>query len=100
MRTFWVCQALASAFIGFGLQLIFISGILYPVDVHTVHVVSAKSMHVTVRCIFAASFPLWTKEMYNALGIEWTATVLAGFSLPLTPSPTFLRLRSNDKRME
>ncbi|EEU35913.1 uncharacterized protein NECHADRAFT_35082 [Fusarium vanettenii 77-13-4] len=87
MRTSWVCQALASAFIGLGLQLIFISGILYLVDVYKVRIVPAMSIHVTVRSIFAASFPLWTKGMYDSLGIEWTASVLAGFSLVLAPFP-------------
>lgn len=87
MRTSWVCQALASGFIGFALQLIFISGILYLVDVYRVRIVPAMSIHVTVRSIFAASFPLWTKGMYDSLGIKWTASVLAGFSLLLAPFP-------------
>lgn len=87
MQTSWVSQAIASAFIGFGLQLIFISGISYLVEVYSSHIVSAMSIHVTFRCVFAATFPLWTKVMHKALGIEWTATVLSGFALLLTPFP-------------
>ncbi|KAI8721545.1 MFS domain-containing protein [Fusarium sp. LHS14.1] len=49
MRTSWVCQALASAFIGFGLQLIFISGILYLVDAYQLCIVPAMSIHVTAE---------------------------------------------------
>jgi hypothetical protein len=87
MATHWFSQVVASLFIGLGLQLVFISGIVYIVDVYMTNVVSAISIHVTIRSIFAASFPIWTRAMYDALGVEWMATALAGFAAVMMPFP-------------
>lgn len=87
METHWASQALASAFVGFGLQLVFMSGLIYIGDVYRAHIVPAISIHVTFRSIFSASFPLWTRAMYDALGVSWMATALAGFSLLMVPFP-------------
>ncbi|KAH7367669.1 major facilitator superfamily domain-containing protein [Plectosphaerella cucumerina] len=87
METHWFSQVVASLFIGLGLQLVFISGIVYIVDVYMTNVVSAISIHVTIRSIFAASFPIWTRAMYDALGVEWMATALAGFAAVMMPFP-------------
>lgn len=42
----WICQVVASYMIGYGLLLIFITGIVYLVDVYQHHANSAMSIHV------------------------------------------------------
>ncbi|OJJ46008.1 hypothetical protein ASPZODRAFT_66922 [Penicilliopsis zonata CBS 506.65] len=91
-ETHWAAQVIACFFVGLALQLIFICGIVYIVDVYIPRANSAISIHVVVRSLVSASFPLWARPMYNSLGLEWTATVLAGVSAVLLPSPILFRI--------
>ncbi|KAF2117138.1 major facilitator superfamily domain-containing protein [Lophiotrema nucula] len=85
--THWVSQVFACFFIGFSLVLIFVTGVVYMLDVYVENANSAISIHVVVRSIAAASFPLWSAPLYESLGVEWSATLLAGLSLLMLPFP-------------
>ena len=83
----WASQVVASYFIGLGLQLIFIAGITYIVDVYQESANSAMSIHVVVRSLVASSFPLFATAMYDRLGVAWASSVLALLSLIMAPAP-------------
>lgn len=83
----WMCQVVACFAIGFALQIIFVVGIVYIVDVYLVNTVSAISIHVQLRSLVSATFPLFEEPMYDALGISWSATLLAGLSAVIMVSP-------------
>lgn len=83
----WMCQVVACFVIGFALQIIFVVGIVYIVDVYWINTVSAISIHVQLRSLVSATFPLFEGPMYNALGINWSATLLAGLSAVIMVSP-------------
>lgn len=83
----WISQILASFFIGYGLLLIFITGIVYLVDVYQHHANSAMSIHVVVRSLIACSFPLWANIMYDHLGIAWGTSLLAFLCVPMLFAP-------------
>lgn len=85
MKTHWVAQVCAAYFLGLGVILIFISGIVYVVDVYPLCASSAVSIHVVFRSVFTASFPLWTGLLYEALGVDWMSTLLAGVAAVLFP---------------
>ncbi|PYH90762.1 MFS general substrate transporter [Aspergillus ellipticus CBS 707.79] len=81
-----------SAFwVGLGLQLIFISGIVYIVDVYNTCPNSAISIHVVIRSLVFSTFALYCTPIYDALGVEWTSTILGGVALVLLPSPLIIR---------
>jgi MFS family permease len=86
-NTHWASQLLACFFIGMALQVIFISGIVYIVDTYLVNTVSAISIHVMVRSLVSAVFPIVEGPMYQSLGINWSATLLAGLSAVIMVSP-------------
>ncbi|KAL4937350.1 major facilitator superfamily domain-containing protein [Aspergillus oleicola] len=86
-RTHWVAQVISCFFLGCALQLIFIAGIIYIVDVYIPYANSAISIHVAVRSLVSATFPLWGSSVYQSLGVEWTSTLLAGLGVLLMPSP-------------
>lgn len=86
-NTHWTSQLLACFFIGMALQVIFISGIVYIVDTYLVNTVSAISIHVMVRSLVSAVFPIVEGPMYQSLGINWSATLLAGLSTVIMVSP-------------
>lgn len=73
----WASQVVASFVVGYGLLLIFITGIVYLVDVYQHHANSAMSIHVVVRSLIASCFPLWANIMYDHLGIAWGTSLLA-----------------------
>ncbi|KAL4781984.1 MFS multidrug transporter [Aspergillus varians] len=87
MRAHWFVQVASCFFVGCALQLIFVSGIVYIVDVYMPNANSAISIHVAVRSLVSATFPLWGRDVYERLGVEWTATLLAGLGVLLMPSP-------------
>lgn len=90
--THWVAQVISCFFIGLSLQLIFITGIAYIVDVYLLNTVSAISIHVMVRSLVSASFPLFEGPMYEKLHINWSATLLACLSACIMASPIIFRI--------
>ncbi|KAJ5762552.1 uncharacterized protein N7511_005934 [Penicillium nucicola] len=89
-NTHWIAQVIACYAIGLALQIIFISGIVYIVDVYLLNTVSAISIHVMVRSLVSATFPLFERPMYEMLHINWSATLLAGLSAIIMVSPILL----------
>lgn len=87
----WLSQVLACYFIGIALQLIFVSAIVYLVDVYGANSICAMSVQVVFRSLVAASFPLWSPPMYHRLGVSWSSTVLAGVAAILLPFPLLFR---------
>lgn len=91
-NTHWVAQVISCFFIGLSLQLIFITGIAYIVDVYLLNTVSAISIHVMVRSLVSASFPLFEGPMYGTLHINWSATLLACLSACIMVSPIIFKI--------
>ncbi|CAG7988782.1 unnamed protein product [Penicillium salamii] len=87
MKTHWFAQVLSCYFLGLSLQLIFITGVIYIIDVYLANANSAISIHVSIRSLVSASFSIWGPLLYTSLGIEWTSTLLAGLAAVLLPSP-------------
>lgn len=83
----WICQVIASYLVGYGLLLIFITGVIYIVDVYQSHANSAMSIHIVVRSLVASSFPLWSNIMYNHLGIPWGTSLLAFLCIAMLFAP-------------
>ncbi|KAK8198669.1 hypothetical protein M8818_006536 [Zalaria obscura] len=91
-HTHWVSQVIAGYFIGLGLLLVFICGIVYVVDVYHQHANSAVSIHVVMRSVVSCSFPLFATPMFESLGTDWACTLLGFVCLLMVPAPVvFLR---------
>jgi MFS transporter, DHA1 family, multidrug resistance protein len=98
----WMSQACACFFVGMSLQLIFMAGVVYIVDVYGANSNCAMSIQVVFRSLAAASFPLWSPPMYRNLGVPWSATLLACVAALLLPFPLLFmrvgpRVRHNSK---
>ncbi|KAF9889810.1 hypothetical protein FE257_006900 [Aspergillus nanangensis] len=98
MKTHWAAQVISCFFVGYSLQLIFMSGVVYMVDVYIPRANSAISIHVVVRSVVSASFPLWSTPMYRGIGVEWSATILAVLSAVMIPSPILFRIYGRNIR--
>ncbi|KAJ6550973.1 hypothetical protein DFH09DRAFT_1168015, partial [Mycena vulgaris] len=83
----WYVPALSTILVGMSISLIFISFLSYLVDTYLMYSASAFAANTFCRSLVAAAFPLFTVQMFHKLGVNWTATLLAGVGLLLAPMP-------------
>jgi DHA1 family multidrug resistance protein-like MFS transporter len=50
--------------------------------------------------VLAASFPLFSRQMFNNMGIQWAATLLGCVATALVPIPVIFYLYGNRLRMK
>jgi DHA1 family multidrug resistance protein-like MFS transporter len=50
---------------------------------------SAIAANTFVRSIFAASFPLFSRQMFDNMGIQWAGTLLGCVAVILVPIPIY-----------
>lgn len=74
-ETFWLISVSAGVFIGFGMVLLYMSLTNYIVDAYLGYAASALAATTVVRSIAGAAFPLFTGNLYDALGIHWASSV-------------------------
>jgi len=83
----WVPQVISGIFIGLGIILIFMSGVVYMIDVYLLNANSATAANTFVRSVVAAGFPLFATYMYRGLGVAWATSVLGFVCVALIPFP-------------
>lgn len=83
----WIAPTLSGLFTGFGLLAIFICCFNYLVDSYLMFAASVIAANTFLRSFAAAGFPLFARQMFNGLGIQWAGTLLGCFSLVLVPIP-------------
>ncbi|KAK0102658.1 hypothetical protein ONS95_006262 [Cadophora gregata] len=83
----WIVPVLAGVPFGWGSLAIFISATTYLVDVYMTTSASAIAANGILRYLFGAIFPLFTIQMYTALGVHWAGSVFAFVGLLLMPVP-------------
>ena len=83
----WIVPALATVPIGAAVSLVFNSFLSYLVDTYLQYAASAFSANTIVRSCVGAAFPLFTVQMFRALGIAWACTLVGLCGLLLAPSP-------------
>ncbi|EKG12692.1 Major facilitator superfamily [Macrophomina phaseolina MS6] len=83
----WPASVAAAIPFGFGMVLVFIGVLSYLIDAYTMYAASALAANTVLRSLFGAAFPLFTRQMFDKLGIHW-APSLAGFlALACLPFP-------------
>jgi hypothetical protein len=81
----WSVSIIASAPFGFGMFTIFLAVLNYLIDAYTIYAASVLAANLVLRYIFAAAFPLFTKQMYDKLGIHWGTCIPAFLTLICVP---------------
>ena len=80
-------QIISGIFIGAGFVSVFMSGVVYIVDVYLFDANSAHAANSFVRSIFAAAFPLFATYMFEGLGVQWAMSLLGFLCVALLPAP-------------
>ncbi|KAH8698582.1 synaptic vesicle transporter [Talaromyces proteolyticus] len=83
----WIVPTLSGLFTGFGLLIIFIQLFNYLIDTYLMFAASAIAANTFCRSLVAASFPLFSRQMFNNMGIQWASTLLGCLAVALIPIP-------------
>lgn len=86
-RIHWIVPTIAAAFVGFGLILIFLPCLNYIIDCYLVLAASALAANTFLRSLFGAAFPLFARQMFTNLDVNWACTLLGCLSLLMVPVP-------------
>jgi len=92
----WIVCIIGTAPFGFGMVLVFLSNMNYLIDSYTIYAASVLAANSVLRSLFGAAFPLFTTQMYGALGIHWASSIPAFLALVCTPFP-FIFYRVGEK---
>ncbi|CAP99025.1 hypothetical protein E8E15_003350 [Penicillium rubens] len=83
----WIVPTLSGLFTGFGLLIIFIQLFNYLIDTYLMFAASAIAANTFCRSMVAASFPLFSRQMFQGMGIQWASTLLGCVAAVLVPIP-------------
>ncbi|KAF5010993.1 hypothetical protein FDECE_2863 [Fusarium decemcellulare] len=91
----WTCQPSVHFLIsiaagvpfGFGMVLVFLASMNYLIDSYTIFAASVLAGSAVMRSLCGAVFPLFTRYMYNDLGVNWATSVPAFAALTCVPFP-------------
>ncbi|KAF5561185.1 major facilitator superfamily transporter [Fusarium phyllophilum] len=81
----WLAQASAGVFLGSGSILVLMSGVVYLIEVYLVHANSALAINNFLRCVIAATFPLYATDLLVDVGLGVGGTVIGSICLVLSP---------------
>ncbi|KAL5362792.1 major facilitator superfamily domain-containing protein [Aspergillus floccosus] len=88
----WAIPTVSGLLTGFGLLCIFLQCLNYIVDAYLLFAASALAANSILRSTAGAGFPLFATYMFNALGVNWTGTLLGCVAAVLAPIPLLFYL--------
>jgi DHA1 family multidrug resistance protein-like MFS transporter len=68
---------------------IFLQALNYLVDAYLMFAASAIAGNTFLRSLCGAGFPLFARQMFDGMGIQWAATLLGCVAAVLAPIPFF-----------
>lgn len=83
----WVVPCIGILMIGAGFITIFQGCLNYLVDSYPTYAASAIAANTFLRSVFAASFPLFAKQLFTNLGVHWGSTLIGFIALGMIPIP-------------
>ncbi|GIZ40018.1 hypothetical protein CKM354_000337400 [Cercospora kikuchii] len=83
----WVVPTIAGMFLSTAIVLIFVSYLSYLADTYLQYAASAIAANTVCRSAFGAVAPLFTKQMFDALGVGGAGSLIGGVALLLAPIP-------------
>ncbi|KAF2169124.1 hypothetical protein M409DRAFT_52412 [Zasmidium cellare ATCC 36951] len=84
----WISPILAGIPFAWGNLALFLSASMYQIDVYgPLNGASAMAANGLLRYVLGGCFPLWTVQMYEAMGIGWATSLLGFICVLLLPIP-------------
>ena len=85
--TAWISGILAGIPFGIGLVTLFLGITSYLTDCYGQYAASALAANAVLRSLSGASFPLFTRQLYEKLGTSWATSLLGFFTIAMAPLP-------------
>lgn len=73
----WIIPTIAGGFLSTSLMLLFVAYLNYITDVYAEYAASVMAVNTFARSIGSASAPLFTNQMFSAMGVNWGGTLIA-----------------------
>ena len=87
----WIVPVLATIFFGAGNLLVFFTAVMYQLDSYGPMMgASAMAANGILRYLAGAVFPLFSRQMYLAMGVGWATSLLGFVTVLLMPLPWIL----------
>ncbi|KAK5076180.1 hypothetical protein LTS08_002691 [Lithohypha guttulata] len=83
----WIVPTLAGVFLAASIVLIFVSFLNYLTDTYLIYAASAIAANTVARSAAGASAPLFTNQMFRALGVGGGASLVGGVAVLLAVVP-------------
>ncbi|KAI0011870.1 major facilitator superfamily domain-containing protein [Xylariaceae sp. FL0662B] len=83
----WIVPALAGVFLSAALMLIFVGFLNYLVDTYLMYAASAIAVNTVCRSACGAAAPLFTNQMFDALGVGGGGSLIGGVATLLAVIP-------------
>jgi MFS transporter, DHA1 family, multidrug resistance protein len=90
----WIIPTIGAVFIGFGLIGVFLAAILYTVETYLPIAAVAVAANTFMRSITAGVFPLFAKQLFDNIGLQWGGTLLGCLAIAMIPIPVLFRIYS------
>ncbi|WWC68345.1 uncharacterized protein I206_102270 [Kwoniella pini CBS 10737] len=74
----WIAPIIFGIPFGTGIIIVFLAVLGYLVDSYTIYAASVLAANSVLRSLFGAAFPLFTRQMFDKLGVHW-GIALPGF---------------------
>lgn len=81
---FWLVIDVGAALLALGMQIFDVTLSAYTMDAYPEHVSSAEAAGQVLRSLLAFAFPLFSNNLYEALGYGWGNSLLAFLSIGIT----------------
>lgn len=95
----WIVPCIGILLIGCGFITIFQGCLNYLVDAYTKYSASVIAANTFLRSVFAASFPLFSKQLFDNLGVHWGASLIGFIALGMIPIPFLFYKWGKDIRL-
>ncbi|KAM3419232.1 hypothetical protein BST61_g5172 [Cercospora zeina] len=83
----WIVPTIAGMFLSTAIVLIFVSYLSYLADTYLMYAASAIAANTVCRSAFGAVAPLFTAQMFEALGVGGAGSLIGGVAVLLAPIP-------------
>ncbi|KAG4439235.1 hypothetical protein IFR05_005273 [Cadophora sp. M221] len=83
----WIVPTLAGVFLGTSILLIFVAYLNYITDSYLMYAASALAANTVCRSAAGAAAPLFTQQMFTALGVGGGGSLIGGVAVLLMPIP-------------
>ncbi|KAJ5902213.1 hypothetical protein N7495_002741 [Penicillium taxi] len=98
----WMAPTASGIVTGFGIYVIFLQCFNYLIDSYLTFAASVFAANTIIRSAVGAAFPLFSKQMFHNLGVQWAGTLLGCLAAIMIPIPLIFikigpRLRKKSK---